>query len=56
MASAAMTNASEYAVELSDGFWGRNDFCPFTREELIEVDKAGCEAVARLWGATWKPW
>lgn len=46
----AMTNDKEYFAELSEAMFGRNDFYPFTREELRAHDPEGYGAVARAWG------
>ncbi len=48
----AMNNAGEYTAELSEAYFGRNDWFPFDRAELRAFDTAGCDAVARLWMVT----
>jgi hypothetical protein len=48
----ALNNAAEYGAELAEAFFGRNDFYPFERAELIRFDPAGCAAAALLWSAT----
>ena len=45
----ALTNPKEYFAELSEACFGRNDFFPFTRDELREYDPAGYALVERLW-------
>jgi hypothetical protein len=45
----ALTNPKEYFAELSEAYFGRNDFFPYTREELREYDPAGYALVERLW-------
>ena len=45
----AMSNVKEYFAELTECFFGTNDFYPFVRAELKEHDPAGCEAVRELW-------
>lgn len=45
----AMNNPAEYAAELSEAYFGQNDWFPFSRAELRAFDAAGCAAVARLW-------
>ena len=45
----ALTNAKEYFAELSEAYFGRNDFFPFTRDELRNYDPAGYALVERLW-------
>ncbi len=45
----AMNNVSEYFAELSEAYFGENDFEPFTREQLRDFDPAGYAAVQALW-------
>ncbi|MFG0328684.1 MAG: hypothetical protein ACF8PN_02190 [Phycisphaerales bacterium] len=45
----AMSNDREYFAELSEAYFGRNDFFPFTRRELREFDPAGFAFVDRVW-------
>jgi hypothetical protein len=47
----AMTNPMEYFAENSEAFFSRNDFFPFTREELKKYDPAGFAVIATFWGA-----
>lgn len=46
----AASNPQEYFAELSEAYFGRNDFFPFTREDLIAHDPGGYAAVVELWG------
>ncbi len=46
----AMTTPMEYFAEATEAYFGRNDFFPFTREDLQKHDPAMAEIVARLWG------
>jgi len=46
----ALTNASEYFAELTEAYFGRNDFFPFTAAELREHDPAGFAFLERTWG------
>ena len=46
----AMTNPQEYFAENTEAFFGRNDFFPFTREELKRHDPEMFELLERLWG------
>jgi len=46
----AMTNAKEYFAECSEAFFSRNDFFPFTREELKAHDPEVFALLGRLWG------
>jgi hypothetical protein len=45
----AMTNPREYFAELTEAFFGRNDFEPFTHDELLTFDPAGAALIDRLW-------
>jgi len=51
----AATNAKEYFAETTEAFFGRNDFYPFTRDELNEHDPAMHELLERLWGVNDAP-
>ena len=46
----ATTNAAEYFAELSEAYFGKNDFFPFTRNELKAHDPVGFEMVKKAWG------
>lgn len=46
----AATNAQEYFAELTEAYFGRNDYYPFTREQLRAHDPQGLAAVERAWG------
>jgi hypothetical protein len=45
----AATNVSEYFAELSEAYFGRNDFQPFTRTELKTHDPVGYALVQEVW-------
>lgn len=45
----ARYSASEYFAELSEAYFGRNDFYPFTRADLATYDPDGEGLLARLW-------
>jgi len=45
----AASNEQEYFAELSEAYFGRNDYFPHNRAELRAYDPAGCALVARLW-------
>lgn len=47
----AMVNPMEYFAETTEAFFSRNDFFPFTREELKRHDPAMDQLLAKLWGA-----
>jgi len=46
----AMTNPMEYFAENTEAFFTRNDFFPFTREELKRSDPEVFALLAKLWG------
>lgn len=46
----AMTNHKEYFAECSEAFFTRNDFFPFTREELKAHDPEMFALLEKLWG------
>jgi hypothetical protein len=45
----AMTNPQEYFAECSEAFFSRNDFYPFTREELQTYDPEMFALLEKLW-------
>jgi hypothetical protein len=46
----ALFDEKEYFAELSEAYFGRNDYYPFTRADLQRHDPMGHELVQRLWG------
>lgn len=46
----AVTNDWEYFAELSEAYFGRNDFEPFDREALRAFDPDGFAAIEQAWG------
>jgi hypothetical protein len=46
----ATTNAQEYFAELTEAYFGKNDFYPFTNEELRKHDPKGFQLLSGLWG------
>jgi hypothetical protein len=46
----AATNAAEYFAELSEAYFGKNDFSPFDRAELEKHDPAGFAMLKKAWG------
>jgi hypothetical protein len=46
----AATNPAEYFAELSEAYFGKNDFFPFTRGELEKHDPVGFELMKKAWG------
>jgi hypothetical protein len=51
----AMTNPQEYFAECTEAFFVRNDFYPFNRADLQQLDPDVCRLLARLWGVAEKP-
>ena len=45
----ALTNPMEYFAETTEAYFGRNDFFPFTREELQKHDPEMFELLGKLW-------
>lgn len=45
----ALTNKTEYFAELSESYFGKNDFYPFTKEELKEFDPTGYKLMQEAW-------
>lgn len=48
----ALVSAQEYVAELSEAYFGRNDYYPFNRRELLQFDALGAAAVRALWEGT----
>jgi hypothetical protein len=46
----AMTNPMEYFAESTEAFFSRNDFYPFTHEELKKHDPEMEQLLGKLWG------
>ena len=45
----AISNPQEYFAECSEAFWGVNDFYPFNRQELKELDPTMFALLEQLW-------
>ena len=45
----AMTNEREYFAESTEAYFGRNDFFPFTRDELEKADPEMFKLLGKLW-------
>ncbi|KAI8803956.1 hypothetical protein BJ742DRAFT_826670 [Cladochytrium replicatum] len=43
------TNKSEYFAELTEAYFGVNDFYPYTRPDLCRMDPAGCSLLENLY-------
>ncbi|NRB75561.1 MAG: hypothetical protein HRU46_14460 [Verrucomicrobiales bacterium] len=46
----AMTTPQEYFAELTEAYFGKNDFYPFNRMELKEHDPEGYAVIEKAWG------
>jgi hypothetical protein len=46
----AMNNDQEYFAELSEAYFGTNDFYPFVRAEVREHDPLMFETLTKVWG------
>lgn len=46
----AMTNHKEYFAEATEAFFSRNDFFPFTRDELEKHDPRIVQVLKSVWG------
>lgn len=46
----ALVDEKEYFAELSEAYFCRNDYYPFTRADLQRHDPLGYELLRRLWG------
>lgn len=45
----SMTDAMEYFAELTESFFGKNDYYPFQKEELKAFDSTGFKVIETLW-------
>jgi hypothetical protein len=46
----ALTNSKEYFAELTEAYFGRNDFYPFVRSDLKQYDPQGFQLMEQVWG------
>jgi hypothetical protein len=46
----AAENPKEYFAELSEAYFGQNDFYPFTRADLKRHDGVGFRLMEQVWG------
>lgn len=51
----AMTTPMEYFAETTEAYFSRNDFYPFTREQLKKHDPEMFELLGKLWNTTAEP-
>lgn len=49
----ALVNDKEYFAELSEAYFGKNDFYPFTRTQLQTYDQVGYQLMEKYWGQPW---
>ena len=49
-----MNNAKEYYAELTEAYFGKNDFFPFTRSDLEKHDPVGYQLMESTWGVAKK--
>ena len=45
----ALTDHKEYFAEACEAWFGTNDFYPFVRAELREVDPEACTVLEEVW-------
>ncbi|MCS7239001.1 MAG: hypothetical protein NZ899_12145 [Thermoguttaceae bacterium] len=50
----AKKNAEEYFAELSEAWFGANDFYPFVRAEVARHDPKGAELMNKMWGTRYR--
>ena len=51
----ALTNSQEYFAETTESFFSRNDFFPYTGDELRQHDPEMFKLLIELWGVAAKP-
>jgi Mlc titration factor MtfA (ptsG expression regulator) len=51
----ALTHPFEYFAETTEAYFTRNDFFPYTRDELKQHDPEMFELLPKLWGVAPKP-
>ena len=47
----AMNNEKEYFSELTEAYFGKNDFYPFTRAQLKQHDPAAYQLIEKIWSS-----
>ena len=45
----ALTSEREFFAEMTEAFFGTNDYFPFVRAELKEIDPVTCSVLKRVW-------
>ena len=48
----ALTNQMEFFAEMTETYFGQNDFYPFNRAELRREEPAVYALLAKIWGKT----
>lgn len=51
----ALTNPQEYFAETTEAYFTRNDFFPFDRQELEQLDPNAVQLLIELWGVSPEP-
>jgi hypothetical protein len=51
----ACTNPIEYFAEMTEAYFGTNDFYPFVRAELKQVDPRMADVIEKVWGVSRRP-
>jgi hypothetical protein len=51
----ALTNAKEYFAECTEALFAKNDFFPFTKDELQKHDPEMFDLLTHLWGKKTQP-
>ena len=46
----AATNYKEYFADLTEAYFGKNDFFPFTGADLKQYDPTGYQLMQEAWG------
>jgi hypothetical protein len=46
----ALTNEKEFFAEMTEAYFGHNDFYPFNRAELKQEEPELCELLTKIWG------
>jgi hypothetical protein len=46
----ATTNQMEFFAELTEAWFGKNDYYPYTKEHLQTFDPSGYELMNKIWG------
>ena len=46
----ALSNDQEYFAELTEAYFGTNDFYPFVRAEVLHHDPEAAKLLKELWG------